>query len=144
MSTPPAAPATPEATYLLEQTVDDLARELARDPVELRRANLFPPLPFYRLPTGLGLNSGDYAACMDAALALAAGYPELRERQAQLLKQGRYFGIGLAIFAENSGVGTFDGHGCGRVPKRASGRTVFCGAQSTGQGHTTDLRSDCG
>jgi aerobic carbon-monoxide dehydrogenase large subunit len=138
----------PEATYLLERTVDDLARELARDPVELRRANFVPSSATpYRLPTGLGLDSGNYAACMDAALALA-GYRELRERQAQLLKQGRYFGIGLATFAENSGVGPSmamgavgfrrAGHESARVVVHPDARaTVFCGAQSTGQGHTT-------
>jgi carbon-monoxide dehydrogenase large subunit len=140
----------PEATFLIERMVDDLARELARDPVELRRANFVPSSATpYRLPTGLGLDSGDYAACMDAALALA-GYPELRKRQAQLRKQGRYLGIGVATFAESSGVGPSmamgavglrrAGHESARLVVHPDARaTVFCGAQSTGQGHTTGL-----
>src|SRR5215472_782322 len=138
----------PEATFLIERAIDDLARELARDPVELRRANFVPSSATpYRLPTGLSLDSGDYAATMEAALALA-GYPELRQRQAQLRKQGRFFGIGLAAFAENSGVGpsmAMDavglrraGHESARVVVHPDARaTVFCGAQSTGQGHST-------
>ena len=93
----------PEATFLIERMVDDLARELARDPVDIRRLNFVPSSATpYRLPTGLSLDSGDYAASMDTALALA-GYPELRKRQGQLREQGRYLGIGLATFAESSG-----------------------------------------
>ena len=140
----------PEATFLIERAVDDLARELARDPVELRRANFVPASATpYLLPTGLTLDSGDYAAAMDTALALA-GYPELRKQQAQLRRQGHYFGIGLAAFAENSGVGpsmAMDavgfrraGHESARVVVHPDARaTVFCGTQSTGQGHTTGL-----
>src|SRR5262245_31998289 len=100
-------------------------------------------------PAVLTLDSGDYAAVMDAALALAR-YPELRKRQAQLRKQGRHFGIGLAAFAESSGVGpsmAMDavgfrraGHESARVVVHPDARaTVFCGTQSSGQGHTTGL-----
>jgi carbon-monoxide dehydrogenase large subunit len=103
----------------------------------------------YRLPTGLTLDSGDYAANMSAALALA-GYDELRQRQAQLRQEGRYLGIGLATISESSGVGPSmamapvgfrrAGHESARVVVHADGRaTVFCGTQSTGQGHATSL-----
>src|SRR5262249_58192899 len=130
------------------RAIKDLARELVRDPVELRRANLVHSSATpYRLPTGLSLDSGDYAATLNAALALA-GYPELRQQQAELRKQGRYLGIGLAAFAENSGVGpsmAMDavgfrraGHESARVVVHPDARaTVFCGTQSTGQGHAT-------
>src|SRR5207237_4577561 len=33
----------PEATYVIERLIDDAARELGRDPVELRRINLITP-----------------------------------------------------------------------------------------------------
>jgi aerobic carbon-monoxide dehydrogenase large subunit len=138
----------PEATFLIERMIDELARELARDPAEIRRANFVAPSATpYRLPTGLSLDSGDFAAGMDAALT-RAGYAELRERQVQLRKEGRYLGIGLAVFAENSGVGPSmgmpavglrrAGHESARVVVHPDARaTVFCGAQSTGQGHST-------
>src|SRR5262249_42982744 len=91
--------------FLIERMIDELARELARDPADIRRANFVAPSATpYRLPTGLSLDSGDFAAAMDMALT-RAGYAELRERQVQLRKEGRYLGIGLAVFAENSGVG---------------------------------------
>src|SRR5262249_6364060 len=93
----------PEATFLIERMVDDLARELRRDPVEIRRLNFVPSSAMpHRLPTGFTLDSGDYAANLDAALRLA-GYAELRHRQTQLRAEGRYVGIGIATFAEGSG-----------------------------------------
>src|SRR5262245_26442809 len=140
----------PEATFLIERMVDEVARELALDPVEVRRMNFVPPSAMpHRLPTGLTLDSGDYAANMDAALELA-GYAELRAKQARLRAEGRHLGIGLATFSESSGAGPSmalgavgfrrAGHESARVVVHADGRaTVFCGAQSTGQGHATSL-----
>jgi aerobic carbon-monoxide dehydrogenase large subunit len=140
----------PEATFLIERMVDDLARELARDPADVRRTNFVLPAAMpYRLPTGLTLDSGDYAANMDAALALA-GYANLRREQARLRREGRWLGIGLATFSEATGVGPSmamaavgfrrAGHESARVVVHADGRaTVFSGAQSTGQGHATTL-----
>jgi carbon-monoxide dehydrogenase large subunit len=140
----------PEATFLIERMMDEVARELALDPVEVRRVNFVPPSAMpHRLPTGLTLDSGDYAANMDAALELA-GYAQLRAKQARLRAEGRHLGIGLATFSESSGAGPSmalgavgfrrAGHESARVVVHADGRaTVFCGAQSTGQGHATSL-----
>jgi carbon-monoxide dehydrogenase large subunit len=140
----------PEATFLIERMVDEVARELALDPAEARRMNFVPPSAMpHRLPTGLTLDSGDYAANMDAALELA-GYAQLRAKQARLRAEGRHLGIGLATFSESSGAGPSmalgavgfrrAGHESARVVVHADGRaTVFCGAQSTGQGHATSL-----
>jgi aerobic carbon-monoxide dehydrogenase large subunit len=145
----------PEATFLIERLVDDLARKCACDPADVRRANfvLSSAMP-HRLPTGFSLDSGDYAANMDAALALA-GYAELRERQTRLRAEGRYLGIGLATFSEASGaapsiaMGAIGfgraGHESARVVVHADGRaTVFCGTQSTGQGHATSFAQIAG
>src|SRR5215475_1243007 len=140
----------PEATFLIERMMDDLARELAIDPAEVRRRNFVPSSAMpHRLPTGLTLDSGDYAANMDAALELA-GYAHLRAKQARLRAEGRHLGIGLVTFSESSGAGPSmamgavgfrrAGHESARVVVHADGRaTVFCGAQSTGQGHATSL-----
>jgi aerobic carbon-monoxide dehydrogenase large subunit len=140
----------PEATFLIERMMDEVARELALDPVEVRRVNFVPPSAMpHRLPTGLTLDSGDYAANMDAALELA-GYAQLRAKQARLRAEGRHLGIGLATFSESSGAGPSmalgavgfrrAGHESARMVVHADGRaTVFCGAQSTGQGHATSL-----
>ena len=72
-----------EAVYLVERLVDCLARELAIDPVELRRRNLIRSDQFpYASKTGWVYDSGNYEAALDKALALA-GYDELRSRAAR-------------------------------------------------------------
>ncbi len=140
----------PEATFLIERMMDELARELRLDPVEVRRRNLVPAAAMpYRLPTGLSLDSGDYAANLDLALSLA-DHPGMRRRQAQARREGRHLGIGVAIFSENSGaapsmaMGAIGfrraGHESARVVVHADGRaTVFSGGQSQGPGHRTSL-----
>jgi carbon-monoxide dehydrogenase large subunit len=140
----------PEATFMIERMVDALARQIGRDPVEVRRLNFVPASAMpHKLPTGFTLDSGDYAANLDAALSLA-GYTALREEQVRLRAEGRYFGIGIATFSEASGaapsiaMGAIGfrraGHESARVVVHADGRaSVFCGAQSTGQGHATSL-----
>jgi aerobic carbon-monoxide dehydrogenase large subunit len=140
----------PEATFLIERMVDDLARELGRDPIDVRRANFVASSAMpHHLPTGLVLDSGDYAANMDAALAMA-DYAALRHEQQQLRAAGRYVGIGLATYAEATGAAPSiamgavgfrrAGHESARVVVHPDGRaTLFSGAQSTGQGHTTSL-----
>src|SRR5215510_744485 len=140
----------PEASFLIERMVDELARELRLDPVEVRRLNFVPSSSMpHRLATGFTLDSGDYAANMDAALSLA-GYAELRQQQKRLRDEGRYLGIGIATFSEGSGAAPSmsmsvvgfgrAGHESARVVVHDDGRTtVFCGTQSTGQGHSTSL-----
>lgn len=140
----------PEATFLIERMVDELARELGRDPADVRRASFVrsSAMP-HRLAVGFTLDSGDYAANMDALLA-RAGYAELRRRQERLRAEGRHLGIGLATFSEGAAaapsmaMGAIGfrraGHESARVVAHPDGRaTVFSGAQSTGQGHVTAL-----
>jgi carbon-monoxide dehydrogenase large subunit len=140
----------PEASFLIERMVDELAHELRLDPADVRRLNFVrsSSMP-HRLATGFTLDSGDYAANMDAALSLA-GYAELRQQQKRLRDEGRYLGIGIATFSEGSGAAPSmsmsvvgfgrAGHESARVVVHDDGRTtVFCGTQSTGQGHSTSL-----
>ena len=59
----------PDAAYLIECLVDDAARELGIDRIELRRRNLIRQFP-YETPLGLSYDSGDYERCLDTALGL--------------------------------------------------------------------------
>src|SRR6201981_846412 len=72
----------PEATYVIERLIDDAARELHDDPVELRRRNMIPnaKLP-YKTALGLNYDCGDFLANQEKALALAdwGGFGERRE-----------------------------------------------------------------
>ncbi len=61
----------PEAAYFLELTVDQAARELNLDPVELRRRNLIRSFP-HRSALGWTYDSGDYVRCLERAVELRA------------------------------------------------------------------------
>jgi aerobic carbon-monoxide dehydrogenase large subunit len=95
----------PEATYLLERTIDRIAAELRLDPAEVRRRNLIGPEAFpYQAPTGVTYDSGNYEAALDRVLELA-DYAGWRARQRERRSAGRapLLGIGLSTFIESTG-----------------------------------------
>ncbi len=59
----------PEAIYLIERVIEDAARELNLDPIELRRRNVIQPsaMPF-KSPLGPFYDCGEFAKNMDIAL----------------------------------------------------------------------------
>ena len=59
----------PEATYVIERTMDALADELGMDRIELRRKNFITEFPA-TLASGLTIDSGDYHASLDRLLEL--------------------------------------------------------------------------
>ncbi len=86
-----------EATALaLELSIDQAARELGIDPVEMRCRNFISKDAFpYASPTGLSYDSGDYAGATRKAVE-ALGLEAWREKQAAARREGRYIGIGVA------------------------------------------------
>lgn len=133
----------PEATYVLERTMDAVARVTGVDPAEVRRRNLIGPDAFpYRAPSGLVYDSGQYEVALDRALALA-DYKRLRDEQRRARAEGRLIGIGLSSFMETAGVGPskiapMPGWESGGVRVEASGRvTVLTGTSPHGQGLET-------
>ncbi len=94
-----------EAVYLIERTVDCLARELKIDPVELRLRNLLRADQFpYASKTGWVYDSGDYERTLRRALELA-DYDGLRREQAERRERGELMGIGVSFFTEAVGAG---------------------------------------
>lgn len=93
----------PEYNHLVERLVDAAARETGRDPAELRRLNVVPPeaMP-YSTGTGIEFDSGEFAANMDDALALAdrCGFEARRE---EARARGMLRGFGFALFQEPDG-----------------------------------------
>src|SRR5258705_1724165 len=72
----------PEAAFLIERLMDEAARTLKVDPIELRRRNLIPKERFpFKTATGQVYDSGDYADLPDRTLAIA-DYAGLRPAQA--------------------------------------------------------------
>lgn len=87
-----------EATFVLERMIEEAARELDLDPVEIRLRNLVAPdqLP-YETPFGLTYTGGDYPALLRRAVELV-GYDSVRARQAEARREGRYIGVGFATY----------------------------------------------
>ena len=124
----------PEYNHVIERLVDTAARETGRDPVELRRLNVVPPgaMP-YSTGTGIEFDSGEFAANMDDALALAdrSGF-EARREQAQA--RGRLRGFGFALFQEPDG---FLDNRVTLVFQPSGELTMTMTGQASGHGHET-------
>jgi carbon-monoxide dehydrogenase large subunit len=141
-NTSPTAPyrgaGRPEAIYLIERIIEAAARELAIDPIELRRRNIIPPakLP-YRAPLGPLYDCGQFEANMDLALS-AADHAGFAARRAGARAAGRLRGIGLANAIEQA---------AGPVPEYAEVRfnpsgtaIMLLGTKTHGQGHETSFK----
>jgi carbon-monoxide dehydrogenase large subunit len=140
----------PEATYVIERTVDALARAVGRDPAEVRRLNFVRPDQFpYSSATSLVYDSGNYAATLEKALEIV-DYPTLRAEQALRRTRGDalMLGVGLSSYVEICGVGPSAGLGhlgfgaggweSGLVRVEPTGKvSVFSGCCGHGQGHAT-------
>ncbi len=136
----------PEATWVNERLVENGARELGIDVVELRRRNLISAAEFpYRTPSGRSYDSGNPPALL-AKLLEISHYEELRRRQRDLRAQGVLMGIGLACFLDKSGTGHSANlasrgalHGAYEtavVRVHSDGTvSVFAGTHDHGQGH---------
>ncbi|WP_159588768.1 xanthine dehydrogenase family protein molybdopterin-binding subunit [Chelativorans xinjiangense] len=136
----------PEATYLLERTVETAARELGVSPAELRRKNFIREFP-YQTPVIMNYDAGDYEASLDAAMREAdyAGFPARRD---EAKKRGKLRGIGMSCYIEACGIAPSQavgslGAGVGlwesaEVRVNAAGTIeVLTGSHSHGQGHET-------
>jgi carbon-monoxide dehydrogenase large subunit len=132
----------PEASYVIERLMDEAARKLNMDPVELRRRNYIAPsaMPYNTTAgwtvgaaVGWTYDSGDFARLTDRAVELADwnGY-EARKRSSE--QKGRLRGRSLIYYLEDSGVFNermelrFDPSGM---------VTIVAGTHSHGQGHAT-------
>ena len=138
----------PEATYVLERTMDLLARELGMGRLELRRKNFITEFPA-TIASGLTIDSGDYHASLDKLLE-DLGLDALLADQQQRRDRGdvKQIGIGFSTYTEM----------CGLAPSRILGAiryaaggwetaTIRClptgtfqvvtGTSPHGQGHET-------
>ena len=136
----------PEATYLLERTMETAARELGVSPAELRRKNFVRTFP-YQTPVIMNYDAGDYEASLEAAMA-SADWNGFAARKAEAARRGKKRGIGMSCYIEACGiapsaaVGSL-GAGVGlwesaEVRVNAVGTIeVMTGSHSHGQGHET-------
>ncbi len=140
----------PEATHLIEVTMDQLAHELGMDRLELRRRNFIPKDQFpAEVAFGIVYDSGDYEKTLEKLLE-HVDLDAFRREQEELRARGVYRGIGFSTYTEI----------CGLAPTRAVGPqgfgnqagfwesamvrvhntgavTAYTGASPHGQGHET-------
>ncbi|MCP4616755.1 MAG: xanthine dehydrogenase family protein [Bradyrhizobium sp.] len=107
---PPTGPyrgvGRPVSTFVAERLMDMGAKALGIDPLEIRRRNLVRAGEFpYRIASGIIWDKTGFIECLDAA-AETIGYEQLRKEQAEARSQGRLFGIGIASYAELTGIGS--------------------------------------
>lgn len=133
----------PEATYVIERTIDLVARELKLDPAEVRRLNFVKPEQFpYKSAGGAVYDTGEYEKALNKALEIS-GYKNLRAEQAQKRAEGKLVGIGLSSYVEICGFGPKGTAPVGlyesaRVRVEQSGTVmVYTGASPHGQGEET-------
>ena len=107
---PPTGPyrgvGRPVSTFVAERLMDMGAKALGIDPLEIRRRNLVRADEFpYRIASGIIWDRTGFVECLEAAVQ-AGEYEKLRKQQSAARAEGRYFGIGLATYAELTGIGS--------------------------------------
>jgi len=92
--------------WMIERSVDIVARELGLDPAVVREKNLIRPeeMP-YETPSGGVYDGGDYPRALKKAMELI-GYAAMRALQEDARKRGKLIGIGLAVQSD-SGTNNF-------------------------------------
>lgn len=136
-------------SWVMDGTIDAIARQLDLDPLAVRRINMLRPqdLP-YRMATGEMLEDITPAETLESAVA-AVDYKAFRERQAALRAEGRYIGLGLCTVVESTTYGSAfyrsagiagSGHEAAWVRIEPSGVVnASVGLGATGQGYETAM-----
>jgi carbon-monoxide dehydrogenase large subunit len=140
----------PGACFAIERTIDEVARAVGRDPLEVRLENIVRPeqMPYMTI-ANLLFDNGDYPRLVNLA-AKEIDIDAVRKRQKMGEKDGRLIGVGMACYSEQTG------HGCGEWVSRGSPfipgfescraqlfpdgtLALYVGIQSHGQGLETTL-----
>ncbi len=134
-------------SWIMDGTIDNIARELGMDPVEVRRINMIREDEFpYQMATGETLEDINPFETMEKGLALI-GYEKLRKQQKADQEQGIYRGIGICNVVESTTYGSKfyksagipgSGHEAAWVRVEPSGAIIASvGISATGQGYET-------
>lgn len=107
---PPTGPyrgvGRPSSTFAMERLVEMAARKLDMDPVEFRRKNLVRDEEFpYRTASGIIWDKSAFQECLEGACK-HVDYPMLLRERDEAREAGRWVGIGLASYAELTGIGS--------------------------------------
>ena len=131
----------PQAAFCMERMMDIIAADLGVDRADLRRRNMLTPeeLPSDRgteivLAGKVVYDSGDYPRCLDMALEMM-DYPGFLVEQAAARAEGRYLGLGICSYVEETAIGPYE---AATVRVDSAGKvTLLTGSCPQGQGHVT-------
>ena len=98
--------ARPGACFAIERTIDEVARAVGRDPMEVRMANMVTAeqMP-YETVGGMCFDNGDYPESVRRVASLV-DYQGIRARQGAAQPDGRLLGVGLASYSEQTAPGS--------------------------------------
>src|SRR3984893_7968538 len=96
----------PISTFVMERLMDMAAAKLGIDAKDIRLRNLIADdeLP-YKVASGIVWDKSGFQECLHKACA-AIGYDALRAKQKEARAAGRWVGIGIACYAELTGIGS--------------------------------------
>ena len=141
--TPYRGAGRPQGCFVMERTMDAIARDLGLDRALVRERNFIQP---EEMPYDQGLifqdgrpllyDSGDFPASLDKLKKLV-GWDDFEAYREQARAEGRRVGIGMACYVEGTGVGPYEG---GHIRVETDGTVVVStGLTTQGQGHQTML-----
>jgi carbon-monoxide dehydrogenase large subunit len=127
----------PEANYIVERLVDEVAAKLAIDPFELRRRNVLKKTQFpYKTLTGANFDSGDFPGLV-AKAKQESDWKGFSARRRASRRAGKLRGIGCALFIEPSGGGGIKKDEVAVLFARDGSIVLHNVAGPSGQGHET-------
>jgi aerobic carbon-monoxide dehydrogenase large subunit len=96
----------PISTFVMERLIDMAALRTGIDPKEIRLRNFVQPDEFpYKIGSGIVWDKSGFCECLTAACD-KVDYEALRKKQAAARAAGKWFGIGIASYAELTGIGS--------------------------------------
>ena len=125
----------PEASYILERTIDIAAARLGIDPVELRRRNMIPSemLP-YTTPLTFTYDCGEFETVLDKTLA-NSDYDGFAVRRTESEAAGKLRGIGVSCTIERAAAAQLETAELRFDP--SGDAAILIGTTPHGQGHET-------
>src|SRR6266704_511542 len=128
----------PNVCYLAERLVEEAAREMKIDRLELRRRNLIPKDAFpYQTPHPHSVyDSGDPHGLVDEAVKQSA-WGAFEPRRAESGRRGKLRGIGCAVFVEPAGAGGAPKEEAMIKFGESGNALLYALAGPSGQGHET-------
>ena len=125
----------PEATFIIERIMSNVADELGIDDVTIRERNMITNTPYVN-PLGLKYDSGDYLGLLREGVKKLE-YEKLKAWAKAMREKGRKVGVGMAFYLEMSGFGPWE---FGEVRVTETGDVIVTtGGTPHGQGGETGI-----